>query len=451
MAEEIKMKAADGKFDCGTDTLGLTVFNFTGPGGSKVCAYCCNMNLDLDGEPQAYAPVSRTDLRPLDNLGNAGWLNAAKSAARRVAYEKAKKELSDLEQKKAALIGKANPAPGPGKPAPVPTKAPPDPALALLDTQIAAKHHDLWFYGYEHSNEDHDNYDPKRPTEYLKHKNPKNLGKIFWHWYGVVSLTPEDAARMTYLELGAPTVTVRRPVIDKTSPEDVFGRFPVVQSIFEPGTDYFVTQLPHGKNPMFPRWDQRFFLPPSEISQGAFGALSGGLKAVTGLNLKDKIFAVRLDTTDTLKFEFRDSGNGNKVAECSLGAFTDLGGDYHPERENAAKFPNKFLVLYLAFPGGKAPEAVLAQFATASNADDFPDMLAFVAQATSDAKVNANGSKTVTGDPKAAFDTWKKSASQAKPTHLDVIVQGLSLAGSTFVERMTQKYGSKLMPGTLTR
>jgi len=31
------------------------------------------MNLDLDGEPQAYGPFSKPKLRPKDNLGN-GWL-----------------------------------------------------------------------------------------------------------------------------------------------------------------------------------------------------------------------------------------------------------------------------------------------------------------------------------------------------------------------------------------
>src|SRR5580700_10592241 len=100
MADVIKYKAAGDKFDCGHDFTNLTVVNFVGPGDSKICAYCCNMNLDLDGDPQAYAPLSKPKLRPLDNLGDAGWKTASQNAALQVDYEKGKKEIADLELKK---------------------------------------------------------------------------------------------------------------------------------------------------------------------------------------------------------------------------------------------------------------------------------------------------------------------------------------------------------------
>ena len=66
--------------------------------------------------------------------------------------------------------------------------------------------------------------------------------------------------------------------------------------------------------------------------------------------------------------------------------------------------------------GFQRPEAALARFAIASNTEDFPAVLAFVAEATSDAKAK----------------------SQAR----DRRSQG--------IERITQKYGTKLMAGTLT-
>ena len=68
--------------------------------------------------------------------------------------------------------------------------------------------------------------------------------------------------------------------------EDVFGRFPVVQSVFEPGLEYFVTPLPNAANPNYPSWDQRYYLLPHDaFAQEAFGALSIPLSNATGLHL----------------------------------------------------------------------------------------------------------------------------------------------------------------------
>jgi len=55
MADAFTYKAVPYKFSCGDDLVNLTVINFVGPAGAKACAYCCNMNLDLDGDIQAYA------------------------------------------------------------------------------------------------------------------------------------------------------------------------------------------------------------------------------------------------------------------------------------------------------------------------------------------------------------------------------------------------------------
>src|SRR6266568_1767942 len=436
MAEAITYKAVAHKFDCGTDFSKLSVINFVGPAGAKACAYCCNMNLDLDGEPQAYGPLSKPKLRPKDNLGNAGWKREADNTALRLKYEAGKKLLSELEQKKVDLIAKAKPVLDPTKRPPATAKAAHDPAMVALDKQIAQKKAELRKLSFEHINAN-GNYSAT---------NPKNFEKIFWQWYGVVALTPAQAkAAISYLEMSAKTLTVRKPVLDNTSYyEDVFGRFPVVQSIFEPGPDYFVTQLPHAANPRYPSWDQRYFLPHDAFAQEPFGALAIPLGHATGLHLNDTVFALRLDTGDTLAFPFRDTGFGYKVAECSFAAFTGLGGIYHPERQGAAKFPNDFLLLYLAFPNsaGQTPASILAKFATASNAPDFPMILAFIAQTTAHAK--AKGSKVVSGDPLKDFENWKKSPSKINLSYFDVINQGLNNAGSSFFQNFMRKHPSIL-------
>ncbi len=378
MAEAITYKAVAHKFDCGTDFSKLSVINFVGPAGAKACAYCCNMNLDLDGEPQAYGPLSKPKLRPKDNLGNAGWKREADNTALRLKYEAGKKLLSELEQKKVDLIAKAKPVLDPTKRPPATAKAAHDPAMVALDKQIAQKKAELRKLSFEHINAN-GNYSAT---------NPKNFEKIFWQWYGVVALTPAQAkAAISYLEMSAKTLTVRKPVLDNTSGH------------------------------------------------------------ATGLHLNDTVFALRLDTGDTLAFPFRDTGFGYKVAECSFAAFTGLGGIYHPERQGAAKFPNDFLLLYLAFPNsaGQTPASILAKFATASNAPDFPMILAFIAQTTAHAK--AKGSKVVSGDPLKDFENWKKSPSKINLSYFDVINQGLNNAGSSFFQNFMRKHPSILTQG----
>src|SRR4029077_10322619 len=100
------------------------------------------MNVDLDGEPQAYGPLSKPKLRPKDNLGNAGWKNEAANNAIKSQYEAKKKALSELEQKKVDLLAKTKTVPAPTKPATPAAKAH-DPALAALDEQITHKKKEL--------------------------------------------------------------------------------------------------------------------------------------------------------------------------------------------------------------------------------------------------------------------------------------------------------------------
>ena len=46
---------------------------------------------------------------------------------------------------------------------------------------------------------------------------------------------------------------------------DVYGKYPVVQSTFEPGPGYYVSPISAGfsagSSKKFPKWDQRYYLP----------------------------------------------------------------------------------------------------------------------------------------------------------------------------------------------
>ena len=450
MAGTITWTKGSYEYACGSDFTGIMIFNFVGPSGGKMTAYSCNMNVDLDGEPQAYAPLDKAaKLRPMDGLGDAGYKDADGNTKQKGIYDIAKAELADLEKKKADLIAKATaPATAPGtSPPPVPTtpaatapaaKHVASPEIIKLDEQITKKRKRVRELGFDHLDGNGN----------VVASNPKNFEKIYWKWYGVASMTPEDAKKARpYLEMTADKMTLRRPIIDPTAAyEDVFGRFPIVQSQFEPGPDYFVSVLPHYANTKYPSWDQRYYLPEHAYSQVPFGALSNYLRDDdTKLALGDALFAMRLDTRDTLGFSFSDVGFDKKLAECSFTAFRSLGGEYFPERSGAAKYPNNFLLLYLAFPKKKSPAEILNEYAGATNADEFPVMLSFIAQATADAQ--AARSKKITAEPMVNFQNWKKAAVKTRPAMMDVVENGLEEAKSNFVAHMARKHQSILGSG----
>jgi hypothetical protein len=424
LAQSINYKAAANKFQCGSNYHGLTVVNLTGPDGAKVSAFCCNMNLDADGEPQAYAPFSRTDLKNRDVLGNAGWKSKAQNDTIKTEWQKAIKSLEDLEKKQADLIAKAKSGSGaPGNvrgPAEAGGGAPGHTAhpastmssseLNQLDAEIKKAKAALKKYYWDEN----------------PNNRPANYGSIFWHWYGVKSLSKKDEKEKTYPERVGKSHVPRHPVLDKTAIyEDVYGTFPVVQSQFEPGPGFFVSQMPHTANKEFPDWDQRYFLPKGALLQGPYGALSTGFQHNTGVKLNDSLFALRLDTGQSLAFPYRDTAYGYKVGECSIDAFASIGGVL---TQNVNHSRNDFLLVYLAFPGGQTPQSTLTKFGSTANADDFLMILSFLAQATLDAK---GKTKTVSGDPIHAFDRWKKSGSTARPAVYDVIETSLRTAGFT--------------------
>ena len=408
--QEIKPKAASHKFQCGDGFSNLTVVNFTGPDGAKLSAFCCNMNIDADGEPQAYKPLARTDLQNRDGLEDAGWKSKAVNDILKDKWESAVKLLEDLEKQKADLVAKEASAAPPGPPTGTPAATPQKPAPSLHEVENRIKQAKAELKKYYWAEKESD--------------RPVNYGRIFWHWYGVKSLPKKDEA-LSWVD---PKLKIaRHPVLDKADIyEDVHGEFPVVQSEFEPGPGFFVSAMPHVMNRYYPAWDQRYFLPDSQLTQGPYAALASGLKYVSGVGLGDTLFALRLDNAKTLAFPYRDSGYGWKVAECGYEAFAALGGVL---AQNVNRSKNDFLLLYLAFPKRQTPEATLTKFATATNAEDFPVMLAFLAQATIDAK--SHGRKIVTGDPLHSYQLWKKSGAPPRPTIYDTIEPVLRSNGFT--------------------
>jgi hypothetical protein len=424
------------RFTCGEKDgyTNLMVVKLFGPAGARACAYSCNMNIDMDGEPQAYGPMFDPAIKPIDSLGDAGWISEDVNKARKAVFEAAKKHLEELEKKKLDLAAKAKPAPAGTKPAP-------DAAAAALDKEIADAKTAV-----------------RKAARYSDEpgKKPPHYGEIFWDWYGLISLTPDDkekkAHHETIAELDGYKIklkkVLRRPVLDDKKPylKDVYGRYPVIQSAYEPGPGYYVSAFPRVVNPLYPDWDQRSYLPVGSTTQVPNAALSVPLENVTGVHLKDIVLAIRLDTGTTGAFPFLDRGFKPKVAECSIGAFTAMGGVV-ASRVNASK--NDFLLLYLAFANsaGQTPADTLQKFASAANAEEFPVLLAFIAQATSDTKKNSRDAmKTVSGDPVKNFEKWKKlraSSSGVLPECFDVINQGLRDAGFIpLAQRVLRKHPS---------
>src|SRR5262245_26838359 len=102
MAADITATPVVQRFVSGHDYKNLTVIKFDGPNGAKAVAYSCNLNIDFDGEPQAYAALShKPSIRPLDVLGDAGFLFPADNDRLRRQFDDAKNRIADLEKLKA--------------------------------------------------------------------------------------------------------------------------------------------------------------------------------------------------------------------------------------------------------------------------------------------------------------------------------------------------------------
>ena len=392
---EITVASVGQRFKCGSDYENLMLIEFKGPNGAKIVAYCCNMNIDFDGEPHAYAPLDHAaNIQPMDVLGNAGYKTPVENEKERLKFENVKSQIAALETQKA--------------------NAKTVQEKLGLQTRID---------------------ELNRADILTKYKGAKNYGKKFWHWYGVISMSPARKKEVYYDKLDGAVAAVlvafgltksntlpRNPdLYDKNDAyEDVNGEFPVVQSILEPGPGYFVSSMPRARNNDFPNWDQRYYLAPGTMKQGAYGALTvphhryPSLAGSTGLKLGDAIFAVRLDKAIDLTFPFRDTGYGPKVGECSIDAFLGLGGVIKHGKAGKAYYINEFPVLYLTFPNRQTPQSALENFATASNPLDFALVLSFLAKVTVETpRLKKPGTNsyphTVNRDPLAEFNRWKKA------------------------------------------
>ena len=407
MAEPFTYKACPTRFQCGSENSHVQLINLMGPNGTKATAYSCSMNVDVDGEPQAYGPPDMQPT-PRDSLQDAGWLRPEKNLEKKVAYDAkfpaAMQRLTDLTERLQAK----NP--------------PPDHATKLaLDKDIKAAKKELHALN----------------PYYAEKPEPINNGKVFWHWYGVCAMTEEQARRATHDE-GIRGIPARHPELDiRPDLVDVHGKYPVIQSKYEPGPGYYVSPLPTSFSAetkrKYPEWDQRYFLPEDVVSsndpvQPPFGALSSGLTHVAGVHLRDQVFAINRDTGTTLTFPFMDKGNGNKVAECSLSAFLQLGGKEvfikrhgkrTTEKDRRHWDNSKFELLYLTFPRLQSPRQALRSFASASNADDLPVLLSFLA-----------GTRG-TADAVAAFEQWQNSKLPSKPNppYFNIIERALRVGG----------------------
>jgi hypothetical protein len=249
MANLFTYRVAPSKYRCGDDYANLTVLLFFGPSSAAVplaYAYCCNMNVDSDGDPQSYGPLNTLGIQPLDYLENAGWVTPDKAGAdfkhrgnkqRKEAYDagiaSARTEYGDLQKQRLALdpktveqkrtdldqkIGVADKALIDLKQQKAVAQkiADADKALndlkqqqANLDPQKVAKERDdlekeisaarqkivdLNPYEFKALSKAWQR-EPWRQELWQAADTDKsvNLGKIFWHWYGLQSMTPAKA------------------------------------------------------------------------------------------------------------------------------------------------------------------------------------------------------------------------------------------------------------------
>ena len=256
MVQPITFLRAGAKFACGDNIYtNLMVVNFTGPGGIEASAYYC----DLEHRHRRRAAGLWPGRQPGTSSQRKGCGTEGSSTeenqAMKDTYEAAKKTVQDLEQKKADIIAKSKPSDDPAKPA-----VPLDPAaMEKLDKEIekatnAMKKAAIFWYAKE---------------------RPKYFGEKFWHWYGPFSMTPEDADKAKpFLEPDSAAKLLRRPQLDnvhKPELEDAYGRYPVIQSDFEPGPGYYVGAFPLRVNRAFPDWDQRSYLPPNSRTRSQRG------------------------------------------------------------------------------------------------------------------------------------------------------------------------------------
>ena len=133
MVEAIVPSRAADKFGCGKTYENLMVVNFSGPGGVKASAYCCNVNIDIDGEPQAYGPSDDPEIKPKERLWNGGWFGPGAETRSRRSSTKTPRRHSRISSRRRPISSQRQPQPARRSP----PSARSDPAaMAELDKEI---------------------------------------------------------------------------------------------------------------------------------------------------------------------------------------------------------------------------------------------------------------------------------------------------------------------------
>lgn len=401
-------------FGCGGEKdgiKGVSVVVFSGGNNARIAAFCCHENIDVDGDPHAYGREDdATQFSPQDSLEDGGWLSPTANAEAKAAFEQFPTLLPQLREKLANL------------PPDTPAKTRTDLSKDInRKTQQLAEATEFTRPGISYQS---DLTGLRLPAKYLREK--------FWKWYGPVALTPEEAAGATW-NFDDEREKGRQPALAREARfEDLFGRYPVIQSEFEPAKGYFVSKIATAVNRNYPIWDARHHLQPNAKVIEPYMALSNHLKPLpANLDIGHHVLGVRLDSGASVTMRFIDSaGDHIKVGEISSTAFVALGGKMPGGLFAANRAANNFLVFYIAVPVTEPKEIqnTFAELSMAPNGADLPVMLSFVAQAT----VTATGSKTPgnepaivvpDSDPMIAFKQWKAAppSRQVVPTSYERI------------------------------
>jgi hypothetical protein len=228
-------------------------------------------------------------------------------------------------------------------------------------------------------------YGPEKlkPADHLGNAFSKDKG-----WFGVTSysIAERDEINAPYIKqgknppilldtddkLGKSTTLSGRRLHNKAVEPQI--RFPVVQQAAnkDPHPGFYVSAT---SRPKGPEYLQSSFTDASKV---AFGALSGRLRTLGGLELGDCGLSIRLDKDAQSGWAYEDSGGekSNAVAECSHKVFLDLGGVGHN---------NNFQVGYIVFPRSKRKDGdakasigeKLRLLAQADNADQLVRLIAY--------------------------------------------------------------------------
>ena len=258
----------------------------------------------------------------------------------------------------------------------------------------------------------------------------------YQHWYyGLLAIHPQahtqDFNDNSYKEF---TIGSKGPLVKNhyhleldTRYPDSKGRCPVVQKT-GPQKGYYISATPHHHGPIF---EQSSYTDASSV---AFGALSGNLTSIGGVQRKDFGLAIRHNQPMQSAFYFDDAGGtkgytAEALGECSYKVFLDLGG---PKKVPGHTPNNNFFVSFLVFPRSNTGDTSeggicsgiglqLERICEADNSYELPLLMGFAGMA---------------GKGKSGMDglkAWRKMSTDEKmrvvpPNYLNIAL-GLTVYG----------------------